>query len=216
MAIEDAIAALPEHWDDVVARLGDTKSEELKGFIAAIGGPDHKRAVARIADLMVEELPPEHPVRRALVEGDLFAPATLDWSAITLTLRSKAAGLLVSEEHPGDLILRSVADRLLRAPALDAGEVRQRGADPGDAGLIRLNRTDGGQQWPAFQFAPGGGPWPVVREVNQLLDAARYPMGAADWWLSRNGWLGEPPSQLIGKVPDDHLIRAARAIRSEV
>lgn len=210
------MAALTEHWEDVVSRLGAAKSEELRGFIAAMGGPDHKRAVARIADLVVEELPPEHPVRRALVEGHLLTSATLDWPALTETLRGKAAGLLVGEEHPGELVLRSVAGRLLRAPALTADEVRERGADPADPGLIRLDRADGGQQWPAFQFAPGAGPLPVVREVNQLLDAARYPLGAADWWLSRNGWLGDQPSQLIGKVPDDYLISAARAIRSEV
>ncbi len=216
MAIEDAIAVLPEYWEDVVTRLGAEKSEELRGLIEAMGGPDHKRAVARIADLMVEELPREHPVRRALLKGDLFAPATLDWPAITETLRGKAEGLLASEQYPGELILRDVADRLLRAPCLTEDEVRQRGADPADPDLIRLGRPDGGRQWPLFQFAPGEGPLPVVREVNQLLDAAKYPVGAADWWLSRNGWLGDQPSQLIGKVPDDHLIRAARAIRSEV
>jgi hypothetical protein len=216
VAIEDAIAALPEHWQDVVTRLGAARSQELRGFIGAMDGPDHMRAVARIADLLVEGLPPEHPVRRALLEGELFAPVTVDWPAITEALRGLAQGLLVSEQHPGELILRSVADRLLRAPALTEDEVRQRGADPADPGLIRLDRPDGGRQWPVFQFAPGGRPWSVVREVNDLLDAAAYPLGAADWWLSRNGWLGEPPSLLIGKVPDDHLIRAARAIRSEV
>jgi hypothetical protein len=216
MAIEDAIAALPERWEDVVTRLGPEKSEELRDLIEAMGGPGHKRAVARIADLMVEGLPREHPVRRALLEGDLFAPATLDWPVITETLRGRARGWLASEQYPGELILRNVADRLLRAPALTADEVRRRGADPADPGLIRLDRANGGQQWPAFQFAPGGGPLPVVREVNKLLDAAGYPLGAADWWLSRNGWLGDQPSLLIGKLPDDHLIRAARAIRSEV
>lgn len=216
MAIEDAIVALPEHWEDVVNRLGAEKSRELRGLIEAMGGPDRGRAVARIADLLVEELPREHPLRRALLEGDLFAPATLDWPAITETLRGKAEGRAASEQHPGELILRQVADRLLRAPALAEDEVRRRGVDPADPGLIRLDRADGGQQWPAFQFAPGGGPLPVVREVNRLLDAAGFPLGAADWWLSRNGWLGDQPSQLIGKVPDDHLIRAAFAIRSEV
>ena len=110
--------------------------------------------------------------------------------------------------RPGELILRSVAGRLLRAPALSEDQVRQRGADPADPGLIRLDRPDGGQQWPEFQFAPGRGPWPVVREVNQLLEAAAYPLGAADWWLSRNGWLDGQPSQLIGTIPDDHLVRA--------
>jgi hypothetical protein len=217
VAIEDAIAALPQHWEDVVTRLGTAKSEDLRGAIAAIGGPDHMAAVARIADLMVEGLPPEHPVRRALLEGELFAPATLDWPAVTGALRGLAEGLLVSGQHPGEQIIRNVASRLLRAPALTEDEVRRRGADPADPGLIRLDRPDGGgAQWPAFQFAPGSGPWSVVREVNYLLDAAAYPLGAADWWLSRNGWLDDQPSLLIGQVPDDRLIHAARAIRSEV
>jgi hypothetical protein len=114
-----------------------------------------------------------------------------------------------------DALLRSAAERLLRAPALGEDQVAGRGSDPADPDLIRLDRPDGAAQWPAFQFAPGGGPWPVVREVNRILDAARYPLGAADWWLSRNGWLDEVPSRLIG-VADDRLVRAARAIRSEV
>jgi hypothetical protein len=216
MAMEDALAALPEHWEDVVTRLGAAKSEELRGYIAAMGGPGHKHAVARIADLLVEELPPEHPVRRALLKGNLYAPATLDWPAITEALRDRAEGLLDAEQRPGESIVQSVTNQLLRAPAFSEDEVRRRGADPADPGLIRLDRADGGRQWPAFQFAPGGGPWPVVREVNQLLDAAAYPRSAADWWLSRHGWLGDEPSLLISTVPDDHLVRAARAIRSEV
>lgn len=214
MAIEDALAVLPEYWDDVVRRLGAAQGAELRGVIALLDGPERKRAMARIAALLVEELPPEHPVRRALVEGYLLTSAPLDLSAVTGILHD-LAGLLTSG-HPGEQILRSVSSRLLRAAALNADEVRQREADPADPGLIRLERPDGGQQWPAFQFAPDGTPWPVVREVNQLLDASSYPLGAADWWLSRNGWLGEPPSLLIGAVPDDHLVSAAQAIRSEV
>ena len=215
MAIEDAIAALSEHWDDVVTRLGAAGSQELRDLIEEIGGPDHTRAVSRLADLLVERLPPEHPVRRALIAGDLYAAATLDWPAITEVLRDRAEGLLAGEPRPGELILRSVADRLLAAPALTEDEVRRRGADPSDPGLIRLDRPGGGWQWPEFQFAPGRGAWPVVCEVNRLLEAEAFPLGAADWWLSRNGWLGEPPSQLIGRVPDEHLVQAARAIRSE-
>jgi hypothetical protein len=216
VAIEDAIAALPEHWDDVVTRLGAAGSRELGDLIEAVGGPDHTRAVSRLADLLVERLPKDHPVRRALIAGDLYAAATLDWPAITEVLRARAEGLLADEPRPGALILRSVADRLLAAPALTAEEVRQRGADPADPRLIRLDRSDGGWQWPEFQFRQGQGPWSVVLEINQLLDAETYPLGAADWWLSRNGWLGEQPSRLIGRVPDDHLVRAARAIGSEM
>jgi hypothetical protein len=214
MAIEDALAALPVHWDDVSGRLGAAKTEELRDLVGQLEGPARKRAMARIADLLVEGLPPGHPVRRALVEGYLFTSATLDLAALTETLRGGASEPPVS--GPAAEIVRDVTSRLLRAPALSADEVRQRGGDPADPGLIRLDRADGGQQWPAFQFAPGGGPLAVVRRVNQLLDAAGYPLGAADWWLSRNGWLGEPPSLLIGTVPDDQLVRAAQAIRSEV
>lgn len=214
MAIEHALAVLPEHWPDVTGRLGEDKSERLLEYVAALGGPGRKRTVARITDLIVDELPPDHPVRRALVEGDLFTPATADLTALTAALMERVT--VPAPGSPAERIVRAVASRLLRAPALSADEVRERGGDPADPALIRLDRPDGGQQWPAFQFAPGGGPLAVVREVNQLLDAAGYPLGAADWWLSRNGWLGEQPSLLIGAVPDDHLVGAARAIRSEV
>ena len=92
----------------------------------------------------------------------------------------------------------------------------RRGADPADPGLIRLDRPGGGGQWPEFQFAAEGGLLPVVRAVNQLLHAASDPVGAADWWLSRNAWLDGQPSLLIGEVPDDYLVRAARAVGAEV
>jgi hypothetical protein len=241
MAFEDALAALPEHWPDVAGNLGPGKVAELRGYIDLLEGPGRKRAVARISDLIVEGLPRDHPVRRALVAGDLFASAAVDLTAIARTLRDltaagpvakeqtaaeehaaggQAAAEPAAEEPPGESaterIVREVTGRLLRAPALSADEVRQRGGDPADPALIWLARADGRQQWPAFQFAPGDGPLAVVREVNQLLEAASYPLGAADWWLSPNGWLGEQPSLLIGTVPDDHLVRAARAIRSEV
>lgn len=214
MAIEDALTVLPEHMDDVAGRLGQEKVEELAEYIALLDSPERKRAMARIANLLVEGLPPEHPVRRALVDGYLFTSATLDLAALTEALQARAR--VPAAKSPAEQIVRAVTDRLLRAPALSADEVRRRGADPADPGLIRFDRADGGQQWPAFQFAPGGGPLAVVRRVNQLLDAAGYPLGAADWWLSRNGWLGEQPSLLIGTVPDDQLVRAAQAIRSEV
>jgi hypothetical protein len=214
MAIEDALTVLPEHMDDVAGRLGQEKVGELLEYIALLESPERKRAMARIANLLVEGLPPEHPVRRALVDGYLFTPATLDLVALTEALQARAT--VPAAGSPAEQIVRGVTDRLLHAPALSADEVRRRGADPADPGLIRFDRDDGGQQWPAFQFAPGGGPLAVVRQVNQLLDAAGYPLGAADWWLSRNGWLGEQPSLLIGTVPDDQLVRAAQAIRSEV
>lgn len=216
MAVEEAILALRDHWDDVVSRLGPARSQALRGLLEELGGPDHRRAVTAIADLLVEELPPDHPVRRALAQGYLFAPAVADWSALKVSLHALAWPLLDADPGTGGSILPDVVARLLRAPAFTEDEVRRRGADPADPGLIRLDRPGGGGQWPEFQFIADGGPLPVVRAVNQLLQAASDPVGAADWWLSRNAWLDGQPSFLIGVVPDDHLVRAARAVGAEV
>jgi hypothetical protein len=230
MAIEHAMVALQEHWDDVIEMLGPERSRRLRDLIEGLGGADQARVVARMAGLLVEGLPSGHPVRRALTQGTLLVPGTMDLTALSTPLQALAAvwpdagpaagpdaGLAAGPDADltPDALLRSVAERLLRAPALGEDQVTGRGGNPADPDLIRLDRPDGAAQWPAFQFAPGGGPWPVVREINQILDAARYPLGAADWWLSRNGWLDEVPSELIG-VADDRLVRAARAIRSEV
>lgn len=216
MAAEDAIRALRDHWADVVSRLDAQRSQELRDLVVGLGGPEHERALADLADLLVEELPPDHPVRRALARGYLFAPpATPDWAELRVSLEA-LAWKPEDGAGAGGPVLAAVLGRLLRAPALTEDEVRRRGADPADPDLIRLDRGDGGRQWPEFQFAPGDGPLPVVRIVNDLLDAAGDPVGAADWWLSRNAWLNGQPSLLIGVVPDDYLVRAARALSAEV
>jgi hypothetical protein len=217
VAVEDALRALRDHWDDVVARLGPRRAQQLRELAAELGGPGHKPAVTRIADLLVEDLPPDHPVRRALAEGYLFAPGVADWAELRVSLSTLP--LRLPEEAPADYgpVMADVLARLLSAPALSEYEVRRRGADPADPGLIRLDRPDGGGQWPAFQFHPeDDGVRPVVRAVNDLLGAQGDPVGAADWWLSRNAWLNGQPSRLIGIVPDDHLVRAARALSAEV
>jgi hypothetical protein len=218
MAIEDALVALREHWDDVMSHLDEAQGERLRALIANLGGPDHVTAVTHLADLLVEGLPPRHTVRKALTEGYLLVSPDIDVVAISLELRGKAVMVSVSDVGPRSpgWILRSVVERLLRSPALTAEEVRRRDTDPADPSLIRLDRDDGDSRWPDFQFSPAGGPLPVVRTVNQVLGAAADPVGAADWWLSKNAWLDAQPSRLIGQVPDDVLIQAARAVRSEV
>jgi len=218
MAIEDAIWALQEHWADVTARLDAGSREELGRMLDGLDGPDRPRAMARIADLLVEGLPREHPVRRALVGGTLLAPSVLDWPAVTRVLRdlSAATGLRISDPLPGGVVLRDVADRLLGVAALSEADLRGAGLDPDDPGLIRLARADGSYQWPAFQFeARGSGP-DVVRRINRLLGARSDPLGVADWWLSRNGWLGDAPYRLVGEIPDDLLLQAAQAVAAEV
>ena len=236
MTAEDAMASLTEHWDDVTARLDAARGQELRNLIGEVGGAGHTGAVIRMTQLLVKELPPDHPVRRALVRSDRYANAQADWSALRQDLVA-AAGITVAEtpdagprggdqdgsvgqvtdgdETPED-ILAEVTGRLLRAPALTEDEVRRRGADPADPGLIRLDRPGGGRQWPSFQFARAGGPLPVVRTVNTMLGAETDPLGVADWWLGVNPWLDGRPSDLIGAVPDELLLRAARAVTEEV
>lgn len=224
MAVEDAFEALREHWDDVISQLDPEAADELRRLVvelSELSGPGRTAAADRIVDILDQGLPVRHPVRRALVRGDLSAPAVIDWDTLAADLLERA-GLSLDDDAAGDdvpsvaEILRIVTERLIAAPALSEQQVREHGTDPADPGLIRLTRPDGDHQWPAFQFRPGDGPHPVVRAVNTLLHAARDPVGVADWWLSRNSWLDGQPSELLGRVPDGDLLGAARAIHSEV
>jgi hypothetical protein len=221
MAVEDAIALLLENLDEVMAILGPQAAGQLRPLLGELRGPGREAAIDQIVDILVEGLPARHPVRRALVSGDLSATAVVDWDTLAVALFERA-GLSAGAAAQDDAvptaaeILRVVTERLLAAPALSEQQVRGHGTDPADPGLIRLTRPDGGQQWPAFQFMPGNGLHPVVRDINLMLHAARDPVGVADWWLSRNGWLDGRPSELLGLVPDRDLVGAARAIRSEV
>ena len=214
MAIEDAINALPEHWDDVLAQLGPEQAAELTALAEMLDGADHKQAVTRIVGLLVAGLPARHPVRRALAGGYMFAPGGIDPAAVA-ALRRRVTVSVPGQVPTAAEILRAVTGRLLAAPAYSEQEVRQYGADPEDPVLIRLPRPDGGHQWPAFQFAPGHtGALPVVRLINAMLGAAADPVGVADWWLSSNGWLNAQPSLLLGHDDDDRLLSAARAVGS--
>jgi hypothetical protein len=238
MTVEDAMASLSKHWDDVISQLGVARRLELLKLIKEVGGTGHTEAVTQITQLLVRELPPDHPVRRALAKGYLYTNAKPDWPALRrdlLAAAGPALGVTVTgetpatgtssgdddppdrggDETPGD-ILAEVTARLLRAPALTEDEVRLRGADPADPGLLRLDRPDGGAQWPSFQFERDGGPLPVVQAVNTMLGAETDPLGVADWWLGVNAWLDGRPSDLIGDVPDELLLRAARAVTEEV
>ncbi|HET7018355.1 MAG TPA: hypothetical protein VFI65_30835 [Streptosporangiaceae bacterium] len=218
MAFEDALQALIEHWADVTARLDDGSRDRLVQLLDELSKPDHSGATEQIAELLVETLPRDHPVRRALVGGTLAGPATLDWESVLADLRDLADLPDLSEPSPGSVVLREVTERLLSQPAYTEAEVRELGADPADPGLIRLRRADGSYQWPGFQFTPAE-PVPVpevVRRVNRLLDGYGDPLGVADWWLSRNDWLGETPCRQIGQIPDDLLVQAARAVAAEV
>ncbi|MEU5179808.1 hypothetical protein AB0G49_07120 [Streptomyces longwoodensis] len=116
-------------------------------------------------------------------------------------------------------LLAAARRRLLAAPSRAAVP----GGDPttggGPADVIVLSDPDdpeAGPRSPDFQFDPDTGrPLEVVVRINRLLLADRDPWGAADWWLGGNSWLGGAPAALLGRVPDDRLADAARALVEE-
>jgi len=178
MAIEDAVEALLEHWDDVFAQLSPQSAAELRGLVGQLRGADRPAAVDRIVDILVDELPARHPVRRALVRGDLSASAGPLTGTRSPPSCSSGPGMSPDVAQDADVpsvaeILRIVTERLLAAPALSEQQVRERGTDPADPGLIRLARPGGGHQWPAFQFHPRGRAVPGRSDRQQ--DAARRP-----------------------------------------
>lgn len=110
---------------------------------------------------------------------------------------------------PWDLI----RDRLLSATSLSEAQVRDvLGQDPRHPHLIRLTRKGGEVRLPSFQFQEDCTPVPLVLAINEVLRASKDPWGAADWWLGRNYWLGTAPTEVLGSVPDDELMAAARAV----
>lgn len=106
-------------------------------------------------------------------------------------------------------VLGPIRDRLLGFPALNAPWVAEHA---GTAHLVRLRAEGGREQLPRFQFEDEFSPWPVVLEVNAILDAERDPWGVADWWLSANAYLGEPPADLLGCGRDGQLVGTARYV----
>jgi len=139
--------ALGEHWDDVASQLDTAQLAEVRVLISRLEGDGYDRAVTRIAYILVVGLSATHPVRRALAGGYLLATAPgFDRIVVTADLQH-LAGVSLSPSEAGEAggdappvahIVRVVTDRLLAAPALTKQEVRARGADQADPGLIRL------------------------------------------------------------------------------
>jgi hypothetical protein len=227
MTLPNAMRVLAEWWDDVAARLDDEQRVALEGLTDELlqsEGVGRRDIALDIMELLMAVLSPEHPVRRAFAaESQKFERGSGDWDPALAALRPQVAliirgGVLAARaegpDRPGS-IRREAERSLLAVPALDAAEVRRRGTDPQDPGLIRLGPSDEHEQLPAFQFGADGRPHPVVITVNLLLDAQDDPWGVADWWLGGNAWIGAVPADLIGQVDDQILIAAARAAFEE-
>src|SRR5262245_48151531 len=197
MGLRQAMAILADGWDDLANRLSGNDFAELArlaGEFAGAAVPAEAAEVAEeIADHLGDRLDEEHPLRRALAapETRYASVDPAEWVDLAGALRIR----LNPAEPTAAEVLRRATEWLLAAPAVSEAELREKGQDPGDGDLIRLDRADGTGQWPAFQFAADGSPLALVRAINQLLDAADDPWGVADWWLGHNGWLGGAPAR---------------------
>lgn len=221
VTLPDALMALATSWDDVVEHLDDEQrvilvrlAEELLGS----QGTNRRDVALDMMELVMPALPPGHQVRRAFAtESKRFDRGSAEWQPALVALRPHMAELrtlIAAGANRGD-IKQETERSLLAKPALDAAEVRRRGADPRDPGLIRLRPPGGGMRLPAFQFGADGQPYAVVTTINRLLDAEEDPWGVADWWLGVNTWVGAVPADVIGEVDDQVLIEAARAAFEE-
>lgn len=231
--LADVIESIAAQWDDILRYLSQGEQEELiacaQDFLAASGETARYGAAQRIVDLVAPALPADHPIRRVIAaEGTKFAGGELSWSPAlqVLSLRLEPAGIVPAvigqpgaEPEPGTqepgAILREAQESILAAPSVTEAEVRDLDVDPHSPGLIRLSGMAGDVRLPAFQFAPDGRPYPVVTQINVLLDAGDDPWGVADWWLGLNGWIDAIPAESIGRVDDELLIAAARAVFQE-
>jgi hypothetical protein len=215
----------------------------VRDFLQSADEAARYDAAQEIVDLVAPSLPADHPIRRAIATegtklvtgGTKSAADELRWGPAiqVLSLRLESAGVAPpvtgqagSEPEPGapepdpgaaepGEILREAQESILAAPSVTEAQVRDCGVDPGSPGLIRLSGTEGDIRLPAFQFGPGGHPYPVVTQINVLLDAGDDPWGVADWWLGLNGWIDAIPAESIGRVDDETLIAAARAVFQE-
>lgn len=238
---DPVLRAVGEYWDEIQRYADPGQREQLVALIDATAQADADEVRAALDDLLLDILPPAHPLsqlvgsspmydgglsarpdaeladelrrlgRRVLAAGKPAEPAA---SPGVSSAGAPAVSATAGTRQPGGDFDRQVQDRLLALPALSAEDPRSQtvGASPG---LIRLPRPDGSSQLPAFQFGPSGAPWPVVREINELLDAAGDPWGAACWWADPHERLDAAPADLLGRGDDDLLRLAAKTVGEE-
>lgn len=86
--------------------------------------------------------------------------------------------------------------------------------------VIRLPKSGGSFQVPAFQFDANGRLWLVVATVNRILGGNGGVNGdcwaICDWWTSPNANLAfdRRPCDLLGSVRANDLLALANAVRS--
>ena len=77
--------------------------------------------------------------------------------------------------------------------------------------------TDRGYRYPKFQFdQEQSDVYEVVRDVNEMLDAAEDPWGVASWWFTPVARLGGRPADLVGLRDDTEIIAASKALLAQI
>ncbi|PJN19942.1 hypothetical protein CG724_06930 [Streptomyces sp. CB02120-2] len=207
------LAAAAAEWDELHPRLTPEALRQLGLLMAALRMADAEaagRAALLAARLLGEQLPDRFPRESRLTatpeHPDARVAGHLGFSAEDLAV------LVLDGHRMVGPVLGEVRARLLAAPSLGDAEVLEGGCDPYGPGLVRLHGAGGLVRLPAFQFTADGRARALVREVNALLDADHDPWGAADWWLSPNGWLDDVPQRLLDTPRERHLVTAAELL----
>jgi len=197
----EGIAAVVNDFDRVKSVIGAqaaARLEELLRRFAGAPAAERDTIAGTINAFMQAALPLTDPVYAA------FSLKRLDADS-----GGRAPAVAAVRARFGLPAPTSPKERILRAELTSAFTLRDRGADPEQPDLIRLYRADGSMSLPDFQFDELDRPREVVLSVNRVLDAEHDPWAVADWWLSRNVWLGDSPAKLLGSVADDKLLAAA-------
>jgi hypothetical protein len=213
------------YWDDLAGKLSADTLHHFYELLSKLGHarPDDAAEIgAEIGRFLDQVLPYDGSAVRQALAADTRgfryrggpAAVVTDWPELaSASLRHAEQHDLMAAASPSVGEVTFWTSRwLLGEAALSEDDVLERGQNPDDPGLLRLDRDDGTQQWPAFQFAASGPPRPPVPVINRILDADDDPWGTADWWLGHNQWLDGVPARLIGQVDDDLLVDAARAV----
>ncbi|MFI2505682.1 hypothetical protein [Streptomyces sp. NPDC018972] len=217
------LAAAAADWHRLADLVTGPTRERLAALLTVVrrrqaGEPDRRDAAEEAAGLLRRALPEEFGTAQEarLATGTVLGTGGgTDTSYLGFRADDLAVLLLDGHRMVGP-VLGPVRDRLLAEPALDPATVLRDGGDPYAHDLIRLSGPGGSARLPRFQFSEGCLPWPAVLEVNAILDAARDPWAAADWWLSGNAWLGTAPAALLGTGRERLLADTARLLTDDV
>ena len=223
------LRVLAEHWDEIQDLADEQQRQLLRELVSGDAEPDPLDARAQLVDLLLDVLPPGHPIAALLPPGVMYQPggdvATAQIAESLLQLRmfvlpghpAESAGPAAAADDSGQPaglteFDRRVRARLLDLPFLSPDELRRRAIDPDDTRLICLVNPAREAQYPAFQFTAAGGPWPVVQEVNEQFGARADPWGVTCWWVDPHAALTVAPVSLLGRGQDDLLRQAAAAV----